>query len=458
MADRLSALDASFLYLEESNTPMHIGGLAIFDSPASGVDIDALIEHVDARLRLVPRYRQRIRDVPGNLALPVWADDEHFDLAHHVRRSALPRPGSTDQLHELVARVLSRPLDRRRPLWELYVVEGLTDGRFAIVTKTHQALVDGISAIELGEVLYDDEAGPGERPDSDWQPRRGPGDIGLLTEAAGELVQRPNALVDVARRSALDVGRTLGRLGSTALGALHVAQTVARSAPHSPLNVEIGVARRFETVSTDLKSFREIRQALGGDVNDVVIAVITGGLRTWLQARGEPMTTRSSIRALVPVSVNHPDSPEQVSSFVIDLPTGEGSAVMRLHQVSYAMRANLENQRAVSAERLVGLAGFAPPTLHALAARVASGLSSRVFNLVVTNVPGPQQPRYLAGSRLLEAYPVSPLAQGQALSIGATSYNGRVYFGLYGDRDAMTDLDVLGSCIVDALEELRQAL
>jgi diacylglycerol O-acyltransferase len=454
--ERLSAIDASFLYLEESATPMHIGGVAIFRTPDEGFDADQLMELVEERLAMVPRYRQRVREVPGRLAAPVWTDDENFDLSYHVRRAALPRPGSEEQLHELAARVLSRPLDRGRPLWEIYLVEGLVEQRFAVVTKTHQALVDGISAIEIGEVLFDNAPHPAEDHDIAWRAAREPSDLRLLTDAVAELAHRPTVLLDVARRGVTDLGRTLTRLGSAATGAVHMAQTVARTAPSSPLNVEIGEARRFATTTADLDAFKRIRKSHGGDVNDVVLAVVTGGLRLWLQTRGEPVTSRSTIRALVPVSVNEEDGSDQVTSFVVDLPTGEGSPVVRLHQVSYAMRANLETRRAVSAETLAGLAGFAPPTLHALGARVASGLSRRVFNIVITNVPGPQEPRYLAGARLLEVYPVSPLARGQALSIGVTSYAGRVYFGLYGDRDAMPDLDVLAQCLHDALDELLE--
>ncbi|HVQ86711.1 MAG TPA: wax ester/triacylglycerol synthase family O-acyltransferase [Actinomycetes bacterium] len=454
MPDRLSPLDASFLYMEESSTPMHIGGVALFQVPESGFDADRLMELVDARLAMVPRYRQRVREVPGHLAAPLWIDDEKFDLSYHVRRSALPRPGTTEQLHELVARVLSRPLDRDRPLWEIYLVEGVEAARFAIVTKTHQALVDGISAIEIGEVLFDNAPEDTELRDGAWIPERAPSDLRLVADAVSELMQRPTALVDTARRGVMDIGRSVSRVGSAAAGALKMAQTVTRTAPSSPLNVEIGESRRFATTSADLESFKQVRKVHGGDVNDVVLAVVTGGLRTWLQTRGEPITSRSTVRALVPVSVNDDEGLDQVTSFIVDLPTGEGSPVVRLHQVGYAMRANLETRRAVGAERLAGLAGFAPPTLHALGARVASGLSSRVFNIVITNVPGPQEPRYLAGARLLEAYPVSPLAKGQALSLGVTSYDGTIYFGLYGDRAAMPDLDVLARCLDDALVEL----
>lgn len=448
---------------------MHIGGVAVFHTPEETFDANRLMELVDTRLSMVPRYRQRVRAVPGRLASPVWTDDESFDLSYHVRRAALPRPGTDQQLHELVARVLSRPLDRSRPLWEIYLVEGLVNDRLAIVTKTHQALVDGISAIEIGEVLFDSD--PGERAGDNagqvghgtiastepWRASQAPSGLRLVADAVGELAHRPTALIDVAARGVGDLGRTVSRLGSAAGGAVRMAHTVARTAPSSPLNVEIGEARRFATTSASLDTFKDVRKFHGGDVNDVVLAVVTGGIRSWLQTRGEPVTSRSVVRALVPVSVNEPEGDDQVTSFIVDLPIGEGSPIVRLHQVSYAMRANLESMRAVGAERLAGLAGFAPPTLHALGARVASGLSRRVFNVVVTNVPGPQEPRYLAGARLLEAYPVSPLAKGQALSIGITSYDGRVYFGLYGDRDAMTDLDVLANCLEEALQELVEA-
>jgi diacylglycerol O-acyltransferase len=455
VTDRLTSLDASFLYMEEATTPMHVGDVAVFQVPDGGFDYDRLVALFEDRLDYVPRYRQRLREVPGHLAAPVWVDDESFDLTYHLRRSALPRPGTEEQLHELVARVLSRPLDRSRPLWETYLVEGLSGGRFAVVTKTHQAIVDGVGGIDIGEVLLDDQAAPRSSEHSPWRPHPEPSSVKLVADAALELLQRPTAAVEAVRQGASDLGRTVGRLGAAAGSALLMARVVTRTAPSSPLNAEIGEARRFATAVADLEDFKRVRRAHGGDVNDVVLAVVTGGLRAWLQTRGEPVTGRSTVRALVPVSVSDgEDSQEQVTSFVLDLPVGEGSPVVRLHQVSYGMRAHLESRRTVGAESLAGLAGFAPPTIHALGARVASSLSRRVFNVVVTNVPGPQHPLYAGGARMLEAYPVMPLAKGQALSIGVTSYDGRVFFGLYGDRDAMADLDVLAQTLRDALDEL----
>jgi len=465
VVDRLSALDASYLYMEEPTTPMHTGAVAVFQaptpSPETSFDYDRLVRLVQERIPLVPRYRQKVRWVPGNLAGPVWVDDEAFDVTYHVRRSALPRPGSDRQLQDLVARLLSRPLDRNRPLWEVYLVEGLSDHRFALITKTHQALVDGIVALDLGQVLLDRGPDAAEAPtfDDDWMPHAEPSSLDLLAGAVGEIVHRPTAVVDLVRHGVSDVRRTASRVGGLAGSALHMARTVARTAPTSPLNTEIGEARRFAAVSADLDRFKRIRAAHGGTVNDVVLAVIAGALRSWLQMRGEPVNARTSVRAMVPVSVaSVGEGASSVVAYFVDLPVGENSPVVRMHQASYAMRAHQETGNAVGAQSLAGVAGFGPPTLHALGARAASGLSRRMFNLVVTNVPGPQVPLFLSGARMLEAYPVVPLAKGQALSIGVTSYDGTMFFGLYGDRDAMSDLEVLGESLVDALDELDEVV
>jgi diacylglycerol O-acyltransferase len=463
--ERLTTLDASFLYLEEDTTAMHVGSVLVFEPPQGGFDYERLVDLVSARIANVPRYRQRVRAVPGHLANPVWVDDEDFDVTYHVRRSALPKPGTQEQLLDLVARVQVRQLDRDRPLWEVYLVEGLEDGHFAIVTKTHQALVDGINAVDIGQLILDpSESVPGIPADT-WTPSPEPSDLDLVLGAVADIVQRPTDLIDTVRsgiggvRSAgLRVAGEVGRLASV------VARTAARPAPSSPLNVEIGSARRFAVVATDLGDYRKIRSRLSRSgeeevtVNDVVLATVAGALRNWLLTRGEPVRPSTVVNAMVPLSVRDDIGATRlgnsVQAFVVRLPVGEPSPVLRLHQVAYAMRAHQDTGRAVGAEALVGLAGFAPPTLHSLGARVASAMSRRVFNLVVTNVPGPQQPLYAAGAKLLASYPVMPLAKGQAVSIGLTSYDGGAYYGLNADRDAMPDLDVLAQCLVDALAEL----
>jgi diacylglycerol O-acyltransferase len=462
VSDRLSTLDVSFLYLEEATTAMHVGGVVLFEVPEGGFDYDTLVQLIKRRIAFVPRYRQRIRWVPGHLANPVWVDDEHFDVTYHVRRSALPKPGTDAQLRELIARIMSRQLDRKRPLWEMYLVEGLEGGRFAILTKTHHAMVDGVAAVDIGQVILDVTKEPRDTPVDSWRPSPEPSSIELVAGAVGDLARGPSAVVEAVRAGIADVRHTAGKALGAAGGVLAMTRTVARQAPATPLNVEIGEQRRYGMAATKLADYKAIRKAHGGTVNDVVLAVVSGALRAWLLTRGEAVTGQMSIRAMVPVSVRS-DSEDgsvgnRVSSYLVDLPVGEASAVMRLHQVSYAMQAHKETGQAVGADAIIGLAGFAPPTLHSLGARVGSGLSRRLFNVVVTNVPGPQFPLYAGGALMLAAYPVVPLARGQALSIGLTSYNGGVYYGLNADRDAMSDVDTLAHCIEDALAELLESV
>jgi WS/DGAT/MGAT family acyltransferase len=474
VSDRLSPLDVSFLYLEERTTPMHVGSVMIFRTGSAGLDYERLLRHIEARIALVPRYRQRVRFVPGRLANPVWVDDERFDLTYHVRRLAVPTPGSQEQLEELVARVQARRLDRSRPLWEVDVVEGLESNRFAVVTKAHQALVDGVHAVDLGQVVLDDDAEGREPPLHTWRPSREPSFAELVAAAVSDTLRRPQqVLSDTARASIGDL-LTVGARAAEALGGLAVAaRSATRTQSSSPLNVEISGHRRFAILVTDLEDYRKIRAfharsrgaqpAPGTTVNDVVLAVLAGALRVWLQARGSAVGPGAVVRALVPMSVRAETLSDagaigsRVASLLVDLPTGEPSPIMRLHQVAYQTRVHREAGQALTAPAIAGIAGFAPPTLHSLGARVASGLSRRLFNLVVTNVPGPQHPLYLDGSRMLASYPVIPLARGQALAIGLTSYDGGVHYGLNGDREAMPDLDDLRRCIVESLAELVEA-
>jgi diacylglycerol O-acyltransferase len=457
VTDRLQPLDVSFLYMEGPTTPMHVGGLAVFSLPADGFDYERFVDLIEHRISLVPRYRQKIKSVPGHLAGPVWVDDADFDLGYHVRRSALPKPGSDDQLRDLVARVQSRPLDRHRPLWEMYLVEGLADGRFAVIQKTHYALVDGVNAVDIGQVILDSTPVPRELPDDLWMPQPEPASADLLVEAVGELIRRPSALVDTVRIGMADARSAASKLSSAVGGVLSAARVAARPAPSSPLNAEIGSQRRFAVARTELADYRKVRKQTGGTVNDVVLATIAGAIRGWLLSRGEAVRPASAVRALVPVSVSSREGGQvgnRVSSYLVDLPVGESNPIVRLSQVSYAMRAHKESGQSVGADALAALSGFAPPTLHALGARAASSFTRRLFNLVITNVPGPQFPLYASGAKMLEMFPVLPLAAGQAMSIGLTSYDGGVYFGLNADRDLMHDVEVVGSLIEESLSEL----
>jgi diacylglycerol O-acyltransferase / wax synthase len=454
MVERLTALDASFLYLEEPGTPMHVGGVIVLECPdGGGLDHEALIELVRTRLSLVPRYRQKVVEVPGHLANPAWVDDPDFDIGYHVRRSALPRPGTEEQLLDLVARLTARPLDRSRPLWEMYLVEGLAGDRTAVVTKTHPALVDGLGAIDIGQVILDPEphaVRPLPTAAEDWRPRRPPGSAALVWEALEDYLQRPSAVLDTARTAAGDLRATAVRWAGVAGGVVTaLARTAVSPAPVSPLNAPIGRQRRVAVARASLDDLRVARKAHGGTINDVLLTSVTGALREWLLSRGEPVVGSTSVRALVPVSVRGEDdsAASEVRSFLVDLPVGEPNPRVRLARISFAMRGLAPSSQSVGADTLSTLSGFAPPTLHALGARAASGLSRRLFNLVVTNVPGPQVPLYAGGARVVEVFPVVPLARGQGLAIGLTSYDGIVYFGLNADRDSVSDVDALADLI-----------
>jgi diacylglycerol O-acyltransferase / wax synthase len=465
VTERLSAVDVSFLYLESPTTAMHVGEVALFrppDGADAGDQYDVLCRLVAERIGLVPRYRQKVRFVPARLANPVWVDDEDFDITYHVRRSALPRPGTLDQLRELVGRVSSRHLDRSRPLWEIYLVEGLEDGRFAILTKTHHAMVDGADVLDVASLILDPSPQPRESLPDAWTASREPSPVGLVVDAVADTLRRPTQVLDTLRAGVADARATTMRTFGAAAGVLAAARTSLRPAPPSPLNAVIGEQRRFGMAATSLDDYKRVRKAHGGTVNDVVLATVTGALRIWLLTRGESVTPKTAVRAMVPLSVRGDDEvgslASRVSSYFVDLPVGEPSPVVRLHQVSYAMKAHKESGQAVGATAMVALSGFAPPTIHSAAARLASGLTSRLFNVVVTNVPGPQYPLYAAGAQMTEAYPVVPLGRGQAVSVGLTSYDGGVYFGLNADRDAMPDVDVLAQCLEESLAELVETV
>lgn len=473
--DRLNPVDASFLYLEDARSAMHVGSVMVFEEPgeAGACDLEQrIVDLVSARIDEVPRYRQRVREMPLGISAPVWVEDGAFDLSYHVRRSALPRPGSEQQLEEFVGRIQGRPLDRSHPLWELYVVEGLEGGRFAIVTKTHQALVDGVNALDLGHLLLDETADPEPHVRVERVPRREPGDLEIIARSVFELATSPRKLAGRVTSGAGDLARTAGRLGG-AVGGLAgtLARTAASPAPESPLNVVTGAARRVCMLQVPLEDFRAVRDGLhavrgpGGpdiSVTDAILAVITGALASWLVGRGEAVHTGTTVRALVPISVgagNHPVGiVNDVHAAVIDLPVGEPNPHVRLERIAYQMRRQTRPGQAVKAGSLAGLAGFAPSTLHHLGARLGSAMSRRLFNLVIINAPGPQQSLYAAGCRMLASYPVVPLAAGQALSLGLTSYDGSVCIGLLADRGAMPDLDVLGECLLEALVELHEPL
>ncbi|MCV7219423.1 WS/DGAT/MGAT family O-acyltransferase [Mycolicibacterium elephantis] len=467
MVTRLSASDAAFYQLENSATPMYVGSLAILRKPRNGLSYETLLATVEQRLPQIPRYRQKVREVKLGLARPVWVDDRDFDITYHIRRSALPSPGSDAQLHELIARLGSRPLDKSRPLWEMYLIEGLAKNRIALYTKSHQALVNGMTALEIGHVIADRTQKPPQFGEDIWIPAREPSDRQLLLGAVGEWITRPAEQLGAVRSAVAEAATNAGQWVEVGRRFVDVARTVARgNAPSSPLNTTVSRNRRITVACGKLEDYRLVRNRYDCDVNDVVLAVIAGALRNWLMSRGEPVTTSTTVRAMAPMSV-YPDAEldtggpgqaiSEVSPFLVDLPVGEGNPVIRLSQIAHATESHPTAASLVDARTIVTLSGFAPPTLHAMGIRVATSFSARQFNLLITNVPGAQSQMYIAGAKLLETYAVPPLLNNQVLAIGVTSYNGMVYYGINADRDAMSDVGVLPSLISEALDELREA-
>ena len=465
MSDRLTALDSSFLHLEDAATHMHVAGVSIFEGPSP--DYRDLLDHIERRLALVPRFRQKLRFVPLNQGRPVWVDDPHFNLEYHVRVTALPPPGTEEQLKRLAGRVFSQQLDRTKPLWEIWLVQGLqrTGGspdeaeRFALLSKTHHCLVDGIAGVDITTVLFDTSPEPEAPPAAGptWTPRPEPSGTQLLTEALLERATQPAEVVRSAR-AAIRAPRLIGGRVTDALAAIGALAKAGLGAPSSSLNVEIGPHRRFDWVRTDLKLLKQVKNELGGTLNDTVLTIVTGGLRRFLEGRGE-IVDGLELRAMVPVSVRPSDergmTGNKVAAMMAPLPVYEADPLERLEIVRGIMAGLKSSRQAVGAEVLTQLSGFAPQTVMAQAARLQA--RQRFFNLVVTNVPGPQIPLYVLGRELLDVFPMAPLAKRQSLCVAVMSYNGKMNFGLLGDYDAMPDLQEFVDSIEQAIDELRRA-
>ena len=452
-SDRLSGLDASFLHLERGPAHMHVASTTLFEGPTPGYD--ELCDHIESRLHLVPRFRQKLRMVPFGQGRPKWVDDPAFNLTYHIRHTALPEPGGEDQLRVLAARVFSQRLDRSKPLWEMWLVDKVEGERFALITKSHHALVDGVSGVDITNVLFDLAAEPEQAPDAPpWTPQPEPTDAQMLGEALLERATSPAEII----RGARAVFARPRRVARAALDAAEAAGTFAKAgfaAPSSPFNVAIGPYRRFAWVNADLADLKRIKNVVGGTVNDVVLAATAGALGRYLRQHGHS-THGLELRAMVPISVRTADQHgalgNQVSSYMAPLPVWCEDPAERLRRVSSTMGDLKHSKQAVGATLMTELADFAPPTIAGQAARLQSG--QRFFNLVVTNVPGPQFPLYLLGRRLERIYPMVPLAKRQAVCFGIMSYNGQVNFGLIGDFDAFGDLETLADDLRDSLAEL----
>ena len=487
---QLSGLDASFLYMETPSQFGHVSSLSLFERPDDpGYDpVTAWRAQLERRLHTLEPLRRRLRDVPFGLDHPFWIDDPAFDLDFHVRHTAVPPPGSDAQLGELVARIVGRPLDRRRPLWETYVIEGLPDGRFGILTKVHHATIDGASGAELLTLMLDTrpEGDEVEQPERDWRPERTPSDPEVLARATAGLVRKPGRAVLLTARTAREFGRATrnpvlvaaaNQVRSSLRGPIGALLNIGRSrtpetdavspmpslaAPRTPFNAPITSHRRFAFRSTSLDAVKGVKNALGATVNDVVMAVCAGGLRTWLDQH-DALPDRP-LSAMVPVSIRTGEETEKwtnrVSAIFATLPTDEPDPVERVRKVHDSMVNAKDLFNAVPAASLTDFAQFPPPAVFARAMRVATRLTARFnspVNLVISNVPGPRHPLYAAGARLLHYYPVSTIVDGQGLNITVQSYLDTLDFGLVACRELVPDLWDMADAIIDDLVSLGKA-
>jgi diacylglycerol O-acyltransferase / wax synthase len=457
--DRLTALDAGFLHLErDKGVHMHVASCMIFEGAIP--PYDEFLQAIEGRLHLVPRYRQRLAWVPYGQGRPVWVDDPHFNARFHVRHTALPRPGSEQQLKNLAGRVFSQQLDREKPLWEIWLVDKLEGDRFALLAKTHHALVDGISGVDITSVLFDasPDAPPPPAPERPWVPRPLPTGAQLLGEALLERATLPTEIVRGVRAVFRGPRRVVGRLAEDAAAVGSLASGGLSPAPPSPLNVAISPHRRFDWVQADLDRFKAIKNTLGGTINDVVLSAVSLALGRWLRDRGHP-TDGVTLKAMVPVSVRADVERgalgNKVAAMWARLPVWSQDPVETFALVHAEMGQLKESGQAVGATVLTQLSDFAPPTIMSQAARLQS--RQRLFNLVVTNVPGPQFPLYLLGRKLQATHPMVPLAQNLALGIAIMSYDGKLNFGLNGDYDALADIAYLAADLRTAIESLGEA-
>ena len=472
MTDHLSPLDATFLELEQADEAahMHIGGALVFDPRPDGSvpSLEEVREHLDLRLGHLPRYRRRLSEPrTGGLRWPAWEDDERFDLDAHVRRATLPAPGGDAELCDWLGDYWSHRLDRHRPLWEVVLLEGLEAGRWALVTKTHHSMVDGVGSVDAGYLMLDSEAQPAGQPEIPagaaaeepaphwaggqhrsrgsqllgalrWMPEhalravRGGTDVALHPHKALEMLERARATADVILRDEVS------------------------SAPRSSLNCDIGATRRFAVVRVPLADLKTVKAGLGGTVNDVGLAAVTGGLRRLLDARGE-QPPEQGLRAMVPMNVRQASEKlalgNRISSLFVHLPVSAGTTTERYKQVMAEAEALKKGTQSLGTSTIISLAGLAPPAIHATIARAL--YATRLFNVTVTNVPGPQTTLYALGARLREIIPLVPLAAEHAVGVAIFSYDGTVVFGINSAADAVPDLDVLRDGIAAEIEALR---
>ena len=437
---------------------MHIGGVCVFEGPPPSYD--EFVEHVEARLHLVPRYRQKLAFPPFGSGKPLWVDDARMNIEYHVRHSSLPAPGDDDQLALLIGRIFSQRLDRSKPLWEMWLVQGLEGNRFALISKTHHALVDGISGVDLATVLFDANPVPVglTPPVRPWEPQPEPSDAQLLAKSVPNVAKVPVRIGRRFVRAARRPRQTVSHATEVGQGLGEIVWELMNPAPKVPLNTAIGPHRRYRWVHASLADFKVVKDAFGGTVNDVVLAVAAGALRRWLRGRGI-RTQGLELRGLVPVSLRTEEERgmlgNRLAVFRAPLPVYAEDPVERLRIVREEMSKVKQSKQVMGAQAIVGLNDFAPPTVLAQASRL--NFSTRLFNMIVTNVPGPQFPLYVLGRELETVVPVAFLPVNHALAVANFSYNGKMSFGLLGDFDALDDIDIVQQGLVTSLRELVDA-
>lgn len=448
----MSPIDSSFLHVENAITPMHIGGVSIFAGPPP--PFEDLRAMVAGKLGLVPRYRQKVRFVPLAVGSPVWIDDPHFSLDYHLRHTAVPPPGSEEDLRHMASRVFSQHLDRNKPLWELWMVEGLKEGRWALLSKVHHCMVDGVAATDLMSVMFSDGTAPAA-PGS-WSAAPEPSWIEVLLRTAIRRASPAGALdaLQHGLRTPRETVRSLAEITRATLAAGRSLRPVAASSLTGP----IGPHRRWSWASARLTDVKTVRNELGGTVNDVVLTLITNGFRELLRSRGEAVAEDRVLRTMVPVSVRRRGEKgvynNRVSAVFAGLPVGLVDPVERLETIRAEMDGVKQSKQAVAGDVLTSMSGFAPPLLLALGSRLVT-LSPRLnMHTATTNVPGPQQPVQTLGCRMLESYPFVPVVGSIRIVVAIFSYDGGLYFGVTGDYDSAPDIDILTSGIERGMDDL----
>jgi WS/DGAT/MGAT family acyltransferase len=457
IVDRMSATDAGFYYAESENTPMHVGSVSVFEGPAPSYG--DLVRLLLSKLPLVPRYRQRVRSVPLHLGRPLWVDDEHFQILYHVRQTALPRPGGREQLRNLAGRVLGQRLDMSKPLWEVWLVEGLEEGRWALILKVHHCMVDGVAGSDLMQLIFDSrpDAEHGEPPD--WTPHRSPSTLAVMAGAVQDAALHPTRQLLATRAVGGAVGAAKG-LVRTGRGLGSAMPTLARqlTTPVArTLNGPIGPHRRWAWTDTQLTEVKRVRTALGGTVNDVVLAAIARGFRDLLQGRGA-LSEGVVVRSMVPVSVRTEGERgslnNKVAAVFVDLPVAESDPRARLASIRKQMDHHKSVLQMLDTRSIIGMADFTAPAVLAFGVKGGIRAGQWYSQAVTTNVPGPRVPLFILGCRMLNSHAYVPIASGIRISIGVFSYLDEMTFGINADFDAFPDVDVLAEGIDHGMDEL----